>query len=377
MEGLGAFGSVSVCASLRPGLSLCFPQTFVDSRSPQQPCPLLPSSLGGGGQAQAPRRPCWAFWGQRAPSAAPPHRPARLPGWKWAGPAGPLRVWTALGPRGLGLCGGPLPSQATFQRLDVHRLKGPPSAALVGPCPSGHSPELRVGAQTSGGISGAREAGTVGPSGLGPRGQCAGPGLDAHERASQPCWTSGGPGSQRRPGRRAWVPPSPDALTRTLKREACTSSYAGALEGPWGSSGFPFCGARAEVLSPERPDVPPGHSQTSSSASPSQPRSLRRPGRNPGHPRVPLTVTGVRAQKVQAGPGQSPQGLVVSAQGTRDKPTISMGSREGCPSTRSSGVCPGPPAAAPAGLVRLFFGFSFVSFFWEFRFQLVILKTRM
>lgn len=173
MEGLGAFGSVSVCASLRPGLLLCFPQTFVDSRSPQQLCPLLPSSLGGEGQAQAPRRPCWAFWGQRAPSAAPPHSPARLPGWKWAGPAGPLRVWTALGPRGLGLCGGPLPSRATFQRLDVHRLKGPPSAALVGPCPSGHSPELRVGAQTSGGISGAREAGTVGPSGLGPR--AAGP----------------------------------------------------------------------------------------------------------------------------------------------------------------------------------------------------------
>lgn len=182
---------------------------------------LAPSAELGGWGAGAGTEEAGCS-GDKAPRpAAPPQRPAQLPRWKWAGPTGDPVARIAPHACGSGstpcldrarapwpqALWGPLRSPAMFQQLDVCVLEGP--TCPRGPMPLGSSPELRVSAQTNGGISGAREAGTVGPSALGPRGQCTGPGLDAHERASQPCRTSvTGP-----------CPSLPAALTHTVKRE--------------------------------------------------------------------------------------------------------------------------------------------------------------
>lgn len=190
------------------GLSLCFPQTFLESQSLQQPCWLPPTSLGAGAGAGT-EEAVLGILGTKRPSHGSSLPPRSAPsvevGWARWGPrsrcqATRLRPWvcSVSGPCSSPVASGsvgspPFPSHisaaghAQAGRAAIAAVGQP---ALVGPRPSGSSPELRVSTQTNSGISGAREAGTVGPSALGPPGQCAGPGMDAHQRASQPCWTS-------------------------------------------------------------------------------------------------------------------------------------------------------------------------------------------
>lgn len=117
-----------------------------------------------------------------------------------------------------------------------------------------------------------------------------------------------------------------------VKRETCTSWYTGALRGPWGFVRLLLWCLSGGLRRPSwaLTDIVLSVTEPAKQAPRARPQPLGTPVRHAGI-RVPMTVTQARTQKMQAGPGQSPQGLVVSARGTRDKPTINTGQQRSLP----------------------------------------------
>lgn len=136
MEGLSGFGSVSVWA-------LAVFSSDVSRISESAAAALAPSDQpgGGGGAGAGTEEAVLGILGTKRPvprllptallsslggsGLGPLGTPEPVPG-HTPEAVGLLRVRPVLEPRGLGLCGGPLPSRATFQQLDMHRLEGPP-----------------------------------------------------------------------------------------------------------------------------------------------------------------------------------------------------------------------------------------------------------